>query len=124
MVIDSSAILSIYFEEPTASWVSRQIKSADRIVMSTVNLAEVLMRFRDKNISRAEVLEQRMLAEQIEFIAPDLAQTVLAARARLQFPFNFGDCFAYALAKTLDQPLLTLDADFRAADLPILLLPA
>jgi ribonuclease VapC len=123
MVIDSSAILAIYFEEPTALWVSQQIDAADRVLMSTVNLAESLMRIFDKHPAKAHMLEQRLLTSGIGFIAPDAAQAVLAAQARLKFPLNLGDCFAYALAKVENQPLLTLDRDFRAVDVPLILLP-
>lgn len=123
MVIDSSAILSIYFDEPIADWVSAQLRSADRLLMSTVNLAEVLMRLRDQDHSTADVLQQRLLAERIEFVAPDAAQAVLAAEARLRFPLNFGDCFAYAVAKTQNVPLLTLDRDFRSTDISVILPP-
>ena len=36
---------------------------------------------------------------------------------------NLGDCFAYALAVTENLPLLTLDSDFRAVDIPVILPP-
>ena len=39
---------------------------------------------------------------------------------RLIFPLNLGDCFAYALAVAQDSPILTLDADFRAVDRPVI----
>lgn len=39
------------------------------------------------------------------------------------FPLKLGDCFAYALAKTENCPLLTLDRDFRATDIAALLPP-
>ncbi len=45
-------------------------------------------------------------------MAPDVEQ------ARF---LNLGDCFAYALAKTMDLKLLTLDLDFRAVDVPLVL---
>ena len=47
----------------------------------------------------------------------------MAAAARLRYPFNLGDCFAYALAKEQNEPLLTLDRDFRRADIPVILPP-
>jgi ribonuclease VapC len=123
MVIDSSAILSIYFQEPTAAWVSQQMDAANRLLMSTVNLAESLMRMRDKQPAKADELELRLLSSKIEFIAPDVAQATLAARARLQYPLNLGDCFAYALAKTQGLALLSLDRDFRNTDIQLLLPP-
>lgn len=41
--------------------------------------------------------------------------------ARLRYPLNLGDCFAYALAKDEDRTLLTLDRDFRRSDLRVIL---
>lgn len=123
MVIDSSAILAVYFQEPTALWVSQQIDAADRVLMSTINLAESLMRIRDKQPAKADELERQLFASRTEFVPPDVAQAIIAARARLQYPLNLGDCFAYALAKTQNLPLLTLDRDFRATDIPLLLPP-
>lgn len=123
MVIDSSAILAVYFEEPTALWVSRQIDTAERVLMSTVNLGESLMRIRDKHPATADELERKLLAGRTEFIPPDTTQAIIAARARFQFPLNLGDCFAYALAKTRNLPLLTLDRDFRATDISVILPP-
>jgi ribonuclease VapC len=120
MVIDSSAILAIYFHEPTAEWSMAQLSGAKRILMSTVNLAEVLMRFRDKDPANADAFERRLLDERFEFIAPDIEQTRIAARVRDLYPINFGDCFAYALAKSTVLPLLTLDADFKKTDFTII----
>ena len=59
----------------------------------------------------------------IRFIPPDREQAELAAEARLRFPLNFGDCFAYALARSTGLPPLTLDSDFRALDVPVILPP-
>lgn len=123
MVIDSSAILAVYFREPTAPWVSRQTDAAPRVLMSTVNLAESLMRIRDKHPAKADDLERRLLASRTEFVAPDVSQATLAAHARGRYPLNLGDCFAYALAKTQNLPLLTLDRDFRSTDVQVILPP-
>ncbi|HMO25528.1 MAG TPA: type II toxin-antitoxin system VapC family toxin [Tepidisphaeraceae bacterium] len=120
MVIDSSAILAVYFNEPSADWVSEQLLMHSHILMSTVNLAEVLMRLRDRDPANADVFEAQLIAQPIQFVAPDVTQTRIASRARDLYPINFGDCFAYALAKSLGLPLLTLDADFRKTDLTVL----
>lgn len=88
--------------------------------MSTVNLTECLLRIRSRQPVKADQLESELLAGEIEFVAPDKAQAILAARARLLYPLNLGDCFAYALAKTHNQPLLTLDRDFRSTDITII----
>lgn len=91
--------------------------------MSTVNLAECLIRLYDRHKGEAGEYERRLLTSSIEFVAPDVAQSVLAARARVTYPLNFGDCFAYALAKSESATLLTLDTDFRATDVSLLLPP-
>jgi ribonuclease VapC len=123
VVVDTSAVLCVYFEEPLATWASTQLDRSGRLLMSTINLAECLIRFRDKRPVDADRLQAQLLATGIQFIAPDTAQAIIAARARLLFPFNLGDCFACALAKTESLPLLTLDQDFRAADLHVILPP-
>jgi hypothetical protein len=66
-------------------------------------------------------LEGEILASGIRFIPPDVEQARIAARARLQFPINLGDCFAYALARVEDCPILAVDSDFRAVDQPAVL---
>lgn len=82
--------------------------------MSTVNLTEVLIRLRDRKPEQASELEERLLASGIRFLAPDIQQARVAAEARLLYPLNLGDCFAYALAAAENCPLLTLDRDFRS----------
>jgi ribonuclease VapC len=59
----------------------------------------------------------------IEIIAFDEAQAVLAREAYLRFgkgrhpaALNYGDCFSYALAKTLGEPLLYKGNDFSHTD--------
>ena len=91
--------------------------------MSTVNLTECLIVLRQRAPNRADELIERFLNAGIEFVSPDVIQSKLAATARLQYPFNLGDCFAYALAKTQGLPLLTLDRDFRTADIQLILPP-
>lgn len=57
----------------------------------------------------------------------DQAQARIALRARIDFgrgmghggPLNFGDCFSYALAKTLAAPLLFIGNDFTETDIAI-----
>jgi len=57
----------------------------------------------------------------LEFVAPSTEHARLAAAARLKFPLNLGDCFAYALSAIENQPILTLDGDFRRCDRPRLI---
>jgi ribonuclease VapC len=124
MVVDTSALLAVFFGEPSAPWVAEQLAAHSRALrMSTVNLAEALIRIRDRQPQLADELEERLLASGIRFVAPDVRQAQIAATARLTFPLNLGDCFAYALAKAEDCAILAVDADFRAVDRPVLLPP-
>src|SRR2546423_983131 len=108
MVVDTSAILAIAFAEPTAAWVAQQIADADRVLMGPGIRRETSLRFRARAPAQADGFQAEWLATGISFVAPDAAQAIIAARARLTFPLNLGDCFAYALAKAEDLPLLTL----------------
>lgn len=123
MIVDSSSALAIYFREPHGPWALDQLNRADRLLMSTVNLTECLLRIRTMQPEKSDQLIAELLGGEIEFVPPDVAQATLAARARLTYPLNLGDCFAYALAKTRNLPLLTLDHDFRATDVTVILPP-
>jgi len=62
----------------------------------------------------------------IELVAVDMTQGNIASRAFARFGkgrhkpgLNYGDCFAYALAKSLNEPLLCKGNDFVHADLAL-----
>ena len=122
MVVDTSVLLSVLFDEVHADWAQQQLEEyAGRLRMSTVNLAETLIRLGDRQPQLAEELEEDLLTSGIRFVAPDLEQARLAAAARLRWPINLGDCFAYALAIREESPILTLDADFLRVDCPLIM---
>jgi ribonuclease VapC len=120
VVVDTSVILAAFFDEPHGAWaVSQLAQHAALLRMSTVNLAESLILIRDRQPALADDLESRLLTSGIRFVAPDTTQAQTAARARLRFPLNLGDCFAYALAVAEACPILTIDPDFRVVDRPV-----
>jgi len=121
MILDTSAVLAVAFREPSATWVLDEVSRAGQVLMSTVNLAETLIHFRQRKPDTFSELFDELLASGVQFIPPDRTQAELAARARLLYPLNFGDCFAYALAKAQNLPLLTLDGDFRSTDIQVVL---
>jgi ribonuclease VapC len=122
MVVDTSVILSVLFDEPTAGWAIEKLEDhAPHLRMSTVNLAEVLILLQDRQPQLFEELEEVVLTGGIRFVAPTVAHAKTAAEARHRFPLNLGDCFAYALAVAENVPVLTLDADFARTDIPVLL---
>ncbi len=120
MVVDTSILLAIFFDEPNAEWAAARLaEHAPELRMSTVNLTETLIRIRDRRPQAAEKLEEEILRSGIRFVPPDVRQAQIAAEARLRFPLNLGDCFAYALAVVENCPILTLDDDFLSADRPV-----
>lgn len=125
MVVDTSVILALFFAEAAvAPWVAEQLlRHSAELRMSTVNLTECLIRIRDRQPTSADELSQQLLESEIRFVAPDREQARIAAAARLRYPLNLGDCFAYALAVTESCPILTLDRDFRSVDVPVILPP-
>jgi ribonuclease VapC len=121
MVVDTSVLLAVFFAEPAGDWAAKQlVEHASELRMSTVNLTETLIRVRDRQPQLYETIETELLTSGIRFVPPDVEQAKIAAEARLRYPLNLGDCFAYALAVVEDCPILALDSDFRAVDRPVL----
>src|SRR3989338_3768483 len=103
MVVDTSVLLSILFKEQHGFWAQSQLKKyRDKLQMSTVNLAEVLILLQDRQPQIFEQLKKKIFQMPIQFVPPTTAQAETSAWARLKFPaLNLGDCFVYALAKEL-----------------------
>lgn len=91
--------------------------------MSTVNLAETLIILSSRLSTGAAEIERRLMAGGIRFVPPTIEHARQAAQARLRFPLNLGDCFAYALSATENCPILTLDDDFRKCDRSLIIPP-
>jgi ribonuclease VapC len=122
MVVDTSIILAIFFNEEKGAWAAEQLQlHSAELLMSTVNLAEVLILIKDRQPKQFELLKTKILESGIQFIPPSLEVAEIAAHARIKYPLNLGDCFAYALAKIESCKLLTLDNDFRKTDLEIVM---
>ena len=122
MVVDTSVVISVLFDEAAAAWAVEQLEAnAPLLRMSTVNLAEALILLQDRQPQHFEQLEELIMTSGIRFVAPTVAHAKTAAAARHRFPLNLGDCFAYALAVAEGVPVLTLDADFAHTDIPVVL---
>jgi ribonuclease VapC len=125
MVIDSSAILAILQNEPERHAFNVAIAAADQRSLSAASLVELSIVISARNGADAQTdLDAFLITAQIEIISVDRGQAELARSAFTQFgagrhraALNFGDCFSYALAKWLDQPLLFKGDDFCHTDL-------
>ena len=120
MVIDSSAVVAILLNEPERDSFNRAIEAAERRAMSVASFVETSMviesRFGPEGIRDLDLF---IAKARIELIAVDAEQGHVARTAfrdygkrRHRAGLNFGDCFAYALAKSLDEPLLFKGTDF------------
>ncbi|MGA2183268.1 MAG: type II toxin-antitoxin system VapC family toxin [Bryobacteraceae bacterium] len=126
MIVDTSALLAILRDEPEAAACARAIESVPIRRISAANFLEaaiVLDGSRDPIVSRRfdDLLrEARLLIEPVTE-----AQARTAREAYRDFGkgighparLNFGDCFAYALAKSTGEPLLFKGNDFTHTDL-------
>lgn len=124
LVVDTSALMAILLGEPEAEELRARIASASERVISAANFVElgtVIAGRSGKGDAQAVLACDRLLAAAAITIAPitaDLARRALHARIRFGRGFghrarlNFGDCFAYALAISLDAPLLFIGDDF------------
>ena len=75
MVVDTSVVLAVFFGEVEGAWAAGQLaEHAPALRMSTVNLAEALIRIRDRQPALADELEERLFASGIRFVPPDSAQ--------------------------------------------------
>lgn len=131
IVIDTSAIIAIFREEPEATQFARLIASDDQPVLSSGNLLEaaiVLRGLKDIQPAKAERwLDDFIAAARIRIEPVTTEQAGYARSAHVRFgkgtghkaALNYGDCFAYALAKALNAPLLCKGNDFPLTDTPL-----
>jgi ribonuclease VapC len=121
VVVDTSIVVAVFFNERHGPWAADQLRqNSRRLRMSTVNFAEALILIQDRQPQLFEEIREAIVSSPIRLVAPSPRQAEIAAAARLRFPLNLGDCFAYALARDEDCPLLTLDRDFRRTDITII----
>jgi ribonuclease VapC len=125
MVIDTSAIMAILLVEADGGAFAKTIEGALTRRMSTGTLLELEI---VANARRGRVglpdIDVFLKETQIEIVPFDREQARVACEAYRRYGkgnrragLNFGDCFAYALAKANDEPLLFKGADFARTDI-------
>jgi len=123
MVLDTSVLLAVLFNEASGPRVAEYLEEyREALRMSTVNLTEVLILLQDRQPQLFESLRDSIYESGIRFVSPTTTHAEIAAAARLRYPLNLGDCFAYALAHNEQDLLLTLDSDFRKTDIEVIVL--
>ncbi|MGB5102224.1 MAG: type II toxin-antitoxin system VapC family toxin [Steroidobacteraceae bacterium] len=124
MVIDSSAMLAILLAEPEQATFTEALAADGACSMSVASLVECSIVL-DARYGPQAVRDLDLLLARAEVhLAPvDRDQADLARHAYRHFgkgrhaaALDFGDCFAYALAQSLGEPLLFKGGDFSRTD--------
>lgn len=125
MIIDSSALIAILRNEAEAPELAKQIGQANHCFFSAANFVEIsAVVMRSSDAQGLDYLD-RFIEEANIIIQPVTVQQAYIAREAYQkfgkgnkhpAQLNFGDCFAYALAKELNEPLLYKGNDFIHTD--------
>lgn len=121
IVLDASALMSILQGEPEATACREAIGAHPELLIAAPNFSETLI-----------VAAGRRLHGEMGRLLDDLSPSIMpltedrayaAVRAYMSWgngfhpaKLNFGDCFAYALAKEHDCPLLFVGDDFALTD--------
>lgn len=126
IVIDSSALVTILRNEPDALLFAEVIGAEDSVIASVVNCFETSMVLAGRSHGKMawEPLNALLIRAKVAVIPFDMEQASLARAAFLKYgkgrhpaALNFGDCAAYALAKSKNLPLLYKGNDFAKTDI-------
>jgi ribonuclease VapC len=123
LVADTSALLAVIYGEPerepfqSALFHNRSVCSVATVIETHVVLAR-------RQPARLRFLDRLLSDLGVDVVPVTVEQMALARRAFDRFgkglghpaQLNFGDCFAYALATSLDAPLLYEGGDFGRTD--------
>ncbi|MDO5504661.1 MAG: type II toxin-antitoxin system VapC family toxin [Actinomycetia bacterium] len=124
MVIDSSALMSILLDEQERPLFRDALAEATSPVISAATFVEVSIAAMSRRGDRGRHQLSQIIAQNGIRIIPvdeELARLAVDAWARFgqgRHParLNYGDCFSYALAVKLGEPLLYKGNDFAQTD--------
>lgn len=127
MVVDTSALLAILEGEPTAQRLVDALSAADAIRVSAGTALEagivVEARRGEAGGRELDLLLHRLRADVVSVTAEhvEIARDAYRRYGKGHHPaaLNFGDCFAYALASALGEPLMFVGNDFSRTDVEV-----
>ena len=129
MIVDTSVVIAVLKEESdgprflralTMSTQPKRIPAANYLEAAIVvdaNRNPLLSRRLDDLIVQKEILAEPVTLEQAKIARA--AYRDFGKGSGHQAGLNFGDCFAYALAKSMREPLLFKGDDFSHTDVAI-----
>ncbi len=122
IAVDTSALMAVLLSEPGTEAHAAVLEDEPRILISAGTAAEALIVAAGRGIA----VEMRELIEDFAFeivtVTPAAAYRIAAAYEKWGKGFhpaglNFGDCFAYEVAKEHACPLLYVGGDFAKTDI-------
>ncbi|SIO49501.1 ribonuclease VapC [Bradyrhizobium erythrophlei] len=122
IAVDTSALMAVVLGEAEANACIAVLEKEDEILISAATIAEALIVAARRNVGE----EMATLIDGLGFnavaVTPASARRVAQAYARWgkgvhAAGLNFGDCFAYELAREHDCPLLYVGGDFARTDI-------
>ena len=125
MVVDTSALLAIFLAEPERRQFLDAITQGEARYISAANVLEtgIVLEARRGEAAGRE-FDLFLHHAKLEVVPVDSDQREIArvawrkyGKGRHPAGLNFGDCFAYALAKVMDQPILAKGDDFTHTDI-------
>jgi ribonuclease VapC len=128
LVVDASALVAIALDEPEAA-AMKQVLDGIQAWATPVNIMEagLVLVLREARFSpaqfRAWVADQNVAETSVVSSVDALAAYLAYGKGVHRAGLNMGDCFAYALAKQLDAPLLYKGDDFPLTDVRSALQP-
>ncbi len=132
MIVDTSALVAIVRQEPDAQVYADLIAGAPVVRLSAASLLEVsVVVDGSRNATLSGVLDAMLAAPSIVIEPFTERQAMIAREAYRRFGkgsghparLNMGDCFAYALARDLGEPLLFKGDDFGLTDIELVTTP-
>lgn len=122
IAVDTSALMAVVLDEPQAADCISLLESDEDVLISAGTVAEAMIVATTRNVGA----EMNILISQLGFeIVPVTGSSAMRiAQIYAQWGkglnpagLNFGDCFAYDVAKQNDCPLLFVGEDFSRTDL-------
>lgn len=129
MVIDTSALVAMLTDEPDAPGLEAAVEADPVRLMSTASFVEAAIVIETRfGESGGRELDLWMHRAGVNLVAVDADQADTARAAYRRFGkgrhragLNYGDCFAYALAKTSGERLLCKGDDFSHTDIGVVI---
>jgi ribonuclease VapC len=123
IVVDTSALMAVVLDEADAAGCAAVLEATTDILISAGTLAETLIVAGHRGVGAAMAGLLEGLGLQVAPVTATEAADVAAAHAAWgkgvhPAGLNFGDCFAYALARRSGRPLLFVGQDFARTDIP------